>query len=246
MVHKSKMLPLRIESLTVFKNDVQVNYSSDTRGGKAGNFQGKQKQGELSRKSLAKLAFYAQNTEVKMNMFITLTYPKEFPKSGKEIKRHLNRFLAWIRSTGDNISYLWFLEFQKRGAPHFHIITSADLLDRKQDISQRWYDAVNSGDMKHLRAGTNIQKIRKVDGMARYVSKYAAKKEQKVLPPDFRDVGRFWGCSRDVKPEPKKTYNLKGMVGTELQEFMKGMGWEYSDSLQKPLKTLYNAAILFD
>ena len=40
--------------------------------------------------------------------------------------------------------------------------------------------------------------IRSQDGAARYALKYATKPHQKKVPEDFQDVGRFWGCSRDI------------------------------------------------
>ena len=40
--------------------------------------------------------------------------------------------------------------------------------------------------------------IRSPDGAARYALKYATKPYQKKVPEDFQDVGRFWGCSRDI------------------------------------------------
>lgn len=35
-----------------------------------------------------------------------------------------------------------------------------------------------------------------------YAVKYAAKTEQKEVPHQFRDVGRFWGCWNYTSPEP--------------------------------------------
>ena len=40
--------------------------------------------------------------------------------------------------------------------------------------------------------------INEEDGAKKYVTKYATKTEQKTVPPNFKMVGRFWGCSRDI------------------------------------------------
>lgn len=242
MFHKSKNY-LRIKKIEIYRTDATMTYTSPYKPPEGGGKRGKVT--ELSRKSLQKLAFYAQNTDVCFTTIITLTYPGEYPKSGKEIKEHLNRFLAWMRGKFKSIQYLWFLEFQSRGAPHFHVLLDLLLTGYKSEISTAWYKAVGSGDERHLRAGTNTEKIRKVDGAARYAAKYAAKREQKSVPGDFADVGRFWGASRKVKPKAIKEYNLEGMVGTELQEFLRVMGWSYSETLVNPLKVLYNAGKLF-
>lgn len=46
------------------------------------------------------------------------------------------------------------------------------------------------------------EKIRKSDGAARYCLKYATKQEQKLVPPQFGNVGRFWGVSSLVQAKP--------------------------------------------
>lgn len=244
MLLKSKSY-LRIETFEVYKNDVKVTYKTDNRRANVLEKSGKKKQGELSSKSLKKLAFYAQNTAVKFVSFVTLTYPGVFPRNGQEVKRHLNRFLSWMRSKYKGVEYLWFMEFQRRGAPHFHVMTSVDMTTDKEEVSERWYRAVGSGDERHLKAGTNVQKLRSEDGSARYVSKYASKAYQKRVPKDYLDCGRFWGSSRGVKPEPVERYDFRGMTGQDLQKFMSDMGWSYAQSLDKPLTVLYNAAHLF-
>jgi len=48
----------------------------------------------------------------------------------------------------------------------------------------------------------NWQKMRTFDGATRYALKYAYKAEQKQVPPNFRNIGRFWGTSSGVKTEP--------------------------------------------
>lgn len=46
------------------------------------------------------------------------------------------------------------------------------------------------------------ESIYKEDGATRYCLKYAAKEEQKLIPLGFHNVGRFWGTSRNVAPNP--------------------------------------------
>jgi hypothetical protein len=175
---------------------------------------------EFSRESRRRLALVAGNTSVVFRSLVTLTYPADFPADGKLVKEHWAAFrAALVRFLGEKPSYLWFLEFQRRGAPHFHVFLSAAMPEphavmkrangrvRKecrtywpwQDwLSETWFRIVGSGDPKHLRAGAAWEVIEKPDGAARYVSKEAHKTFQKVVPPDYRNVGRFWGCSRDV------------------------------------------------
>ena len=57
--------------------------------------------------------------------------------------------------------------------------------------------------VKHVHEHSkNWELIRKADGAVRYCLKYAAKEEQKLVPPSFQNVGRFWGTSHGVTPQP--------------------------------------------
>lgn len=197
------MYQLRINELSainvnVYKNDLVVEYKMRDVGEKGGRGKTDTIKG-YSDKSMRRLAFVANNTDVEFSVMATLTYPEAYPVNGDVCKSHLNRFLNSLRRKG--ISYLWFLEFQNRGAPHFHVLMNGRL-DYKY-VAQRWYGIVGSGDEKHLSAGTRVEKLRTVDGAARYATKYAYKREQKIPPPQFQKVGRFWGHSKDVKPEVK-------------------------------------------
>ena len=131
---------------------------------------------------------------------VTLTYPGEYPSDGVTTKNHLRRFLQEIqreskrsrKQTASPHSAFWFLEFQGRGAPHYHIFTNHPV--NKAWASKRWYDIVGSEDVRHLHAGTRCEKlVRGRAGTISYASKYAAKMEQKVTPKGFENVGRFWG-----------------------------------------------------
>jgi hypothetical protein len=173
----------------------------------------------LSMKSRRRLALLAGNSDVIFRSFVTLSYPAAFPCDGLLVKRHLHAVLAALRRKCPGLSYLWFLEFQRRGAPHLHLFLSAALPSplgemkrgsgrvRKsvkvhwpwQDwLASRWFEIVGSGDPLHLKAGTAWEAVEKPDGAARYISKESYKTWQKQVPAGFQNVGRFWGCSRDV------------------------------------------------
>lgn len=172
---------------------------------------------ELSKDSLKKLSFVANNSEVDFTHMVTLTYPANFPRDGQVYKAHLNAFLNHVRrKTGG--SYLWFMEFQRRGAAHFHVM----LRYEGQGLE---YEGGNGGEVgsklaiawagivgesggereKHERWGLNCQRIKSANGAARYVAKYAAKADQKAVPEWLPSVGRFWGNSRDVTPRVRET-----------------------------------------
>lgn len=97
---------------------------------------------ELTAKSRKLLAFTVTATTSEFNSIITLTYGSDFPIDGKAVKSQLNSFLVWLRRYGCE-SYVWFLEFQARGAPHIHILTDIpeiELRDR-MNLAIAWLGA---------------------------------------------------------------------------------------------------------
>lgn len=202
----------------------------------------------FSKKSRQRLAFVANNTNVVFRTMVTLTYPKDFPADGKRVKKHLNAFLVWCRRRFDSPSYIWFLEFQRRGAPHIHLLIDTPTPQHKAgrcllygEVAQEWYNIVGSDDPKHLAAGTRVERIRKPDGAARYCLKYAYKMKQKCVPELYRNVGRFWGCSRDVKPtQPRVIPMDEGSVRAVIVD------WDYCpDENTLVYQTLFGCADRF-
>lgn len=160
----------------------------------------------LSARARARMLFTVRNSAVKFASMITLTWPKEYPRDGKEVKRQLHSFLVWSQRNVDN-DYFWFLEFQTRGAPHIHVFTPAYPSTGLRDmVSIKWANITvldnDSKDWEHVRWQHNkpahFDLLRSDEGALRYVAKYALKTSQKVVPPDYADVGRFWGATKGV------------------------------------------------
>jgi len=224
MSQNSKKERLEARAVSVYRTGVRVHWKG---GGRPPRGRGEIK--ELTPAARARLAFTAQNLEIELTHMVTLTYPAEFPKDGALVKRQFNRLLSWMRSRAKpgKLGYLWFLEFQRRGAPHVHV-----LLDgvhwTHAELSARWYAAVGSGDERHLRAGTRMERLRTADGAARYVTKYATKTRQKSVPEDYRSVGRFWGASAGARPRVRASYPVDGR-GDLLERLA---GWEFVGVLE--------------
>lgn len=127
--------------------------------------------------------------------FLTLTYPAEWTWDVELWKRHLKIFSQRFERRFPTAGFIWKLEFQERGAPHFHpfvwgIPESDGLRAIIHFISEAWFEVVGSGDEKHFKAGTSVERIRSVMGAMRYVSGYASKNDQTL--PGMK-VGRYWG-----------------------------------------------------
>lgn len=168
----------------------------------------------------------AENTQ-QLKSIITLTYGANYPMSGRVVKRDLNLFLTRMRQTFGPFPYVWFLEFQRRGAPHVHVLAG---LDEADETCRIWFAGVWAGiasggldwpyvqlyeSCGRLKRGSELstlsairyrytsegkywEAVRSSDGAARYAAKYALKTYQKEVPAPYRNVGRFWGASRDV------------------------------------------------
>jgi hypothetical protein len=154
----------------------------------------------LSDQSRRRLIFKARNISNLVG-FVTLTFPASeyadtarfnYMRDGESVKKAYYQVRKWLMRRG--IGGLWFLEFQKRGAPHFHIFTTRALSDIDvDDLRSYWWSSVRSGCPHHRRRGVDSQVLRKRHAAGSYAAKYSSKTEQKTVPEAYSDVGRFWG-----------------------------------------------------
>lgn len=172
---------------------------------------------EFSEKSRGRLCEFAHETTaelkqqgIKPGFMLTLTYPGDWRSvapDGRAVKRHLDkmerRLKRYFERLDMDFSALWFLEFQKRGAPHFHLImwgarltlSDSQLRAAQTDLRIAWAEVVGHADPihheRHKRRGVGFERMRK--GHLGYAAKYAKKMKQKAVPDEFANVGRFWG-----------------------------------------------------
>jgi hypothetical protein len=134
-----------------------------------------------------------------------LTYHETRP-GGEAVKAHLNAWLTWLRRRVPGLKYLWVLEFQKRGVPHFHVFLNVPVCTQSTlhpDMAYQWHKVTGETSIKHLDFHWHAKNWIKWDmGSGAYVCKYLDKKAQKSVPDAFGWPGRFWGCSRALMPEP--------------------------------------------
>ena len=143
---------------------------------------------EFSTGSASRLRRTVSNSWCDWRAMWTLTY-REAPTSGPEVKAHLRAFWERLRRRGylKNHAIIWFLEFQQRGAAHVHCFTTGYV--DKDWIAENWADITGG----NPRACTRVEGMRNPDSAGAYAAKYSAKKEQKIAPDWFKDVGRWWG-----------------------------------------------------
>jgi hypothetical protein len=152
---------------------------------------------EKSRQSLRLSLAKVDQSKCGRPIFGTLTYPANFPLDQETFKRHLKIFSQRFLRSFPSAGFHWKLEFQARGAAHFHPIfwnLSGDdggfLREFRGWLAQNWSEVVHSGDENHLLAGTSADPIKSQFGIIRYVSGYASKSDQ--TKPGCK-VGRYWG-----------------------------------------------------
>jgi len=175
----------------------------------------------LSKSSLTRLAFTVSVCHTPLRSILTLTYLAS-PIDLRNAKKHLNKFLVSVARIYGQFSYIWFMEFTKNSMAHFHVLSTLDVdLVSRHTIAHLWVKAVSAQHWSYCSIRTRkehtvkqamlevhrhpkcFERIRHPEGAKRYALKYCLKPYQKQVPEFIRLVGRFWGTSRDIKPEPE-------------------------------------------
>ena len=93
----------------------------------------------FSHASRARLIRLLNTIDSEASVFVTLTYPGEFDNG--LAKLHLKRFANWFRNRFPSASFFWKLEYQRRGAAHYHLIVwGVDCdSDFRSLIAHAWY-----------------------------------------------------------------------------------------------------------
>jgi len=206
-------------------------------------------------------------------LFITLTAPGQgwMELSGKKWKARLNNFLTQLRKEYKSIGLcgIWRMEFQERGAPHFHIVSyNVSYIDYSW-IAERWNRICcsNLTDEKaikdHYDAGTQIERAKYWGKVNSYFSKtmaYVAKDdswksqiEDEELREWMTNFGRHWGViCRDKLKEmidivvgefdtDKQFYRVRRLVKQYIHSCKrKKLGANYNSKTAKMMNRLFS------
>src|SRR5215207_2325873 len=128
-------------------------------------------------------------------IFVTLTYPHEYPEDPELCKNHLKALRKRLQREYGSFAAFWRLGIQSRGAWHFHLLlfvrpSIGPVRELRRFISSSWYEVTGKVSEGHLRAGTRVEAVRKWKQATSYVERYMAKPE---AFPEGLLTGRIWG-----------------------------------------------------
>jgi hypothetical protein len=128
-------------------------------------------------------------------IFVTLTYPHEYPDDPELCKRHLKALRKRLQKEYESFAAFWRMGIQRRGAWHFHLLlfvgpSFGTVRELRRFISSTWYEVTGKVSEGYLRAGTRVEAVKKWKQATSYVERYMAKPEEF---PEGRRTGRIWG-----------------------------------------------------
>lgn len=147
----------------------------------------------FSRKSRRRLLeFFARTAQTgKPRVFLTLTYPSNMTDA-ETGKAHLRAFLERVRRRYPKASAIWRIEYQQRGAVHFHLLFFSLPYWKIESIRSVWSEIIGE---ENPRIG--IETIRSQRRSTYYVSKYVAKVGSTALVSlsnlPYSHAGQHWG-----------------------------------------------------
>jgi len=150
-------------------------------------------------------------------IFLTLTYGPEFPLP-QQAKQNMRSMLERLRRYAPKSSGIWVLEFQKRGAPHFHFVLANLPYIEKKMLQNWWGEIIDFED-----PFTRIEAV-KSRRVTRYIAKYVSKGQKEseggacsyeaydkpTKKDDQPPSGRMWGVfNKPALPLAAKTTHTK-------------------------------------
>ena len=170
---------------------------------------------------------------------VTLTYHENYPDNGKEVKRQLDNFRRDIMRKYPKSIFIWKLEYQKRGAPHFHIILITKKVEELGDyqvikdgeiyffdrvekkrievgerglrafVQEKWSHHTKDS-IEQFNSGIEVEEVRKKESIAFYLCKYIAK-DRKATKKEYQHEVPEWfkNCGRWWGCYNKKLLNIR-------------------------------------
>lgn len=180
-------MPIPNRSKTPVKKKTDDEWLDDKQGDKKNN----------GRRARWKFMRIINNNFDENSKFVTLTFAENITDV-EQANYHLTKFIQRLKThfKGEEIVYVCSIEFQDRGAVHYHLLLNMPYV-AKDRLAEIWGHGF-----------VQINKITHVDNVGAYVSKYMTKADQ-----DIRLKGKkaFW-TSRNIQ----KPIDFKGKEAEDL------------------------------
>ena len=153
---------------------------------------------------------------------VTLTLPG---KSWEQIAPGVvfKRWTARLSYTTPEVWGVWVIEYQKRGAAHYHLALDSEAIAHAHGSWRRfrdwvrdsWYACVDSGQDDHLIAGTHVEPYKK---LPTYIAKDMGKRlnYESWSSQAPNHTGRFWG---KIGSKILASYQVENMVEVSEGEY---------------------------
>lgn len=125
--------------------------------------------------------------------FITLTYHNDWGDGARDWHDDLNTFLTWLCRSYPKAGVVWRLEFQDRGAPHWHLLVVNAPHIPYADVTREWAGIAHEHSIYHGEYATKVEGVKSWRQACFYIGKYVAKVND---CPNRLPTGRCWGVRR--------------------------------------------------
>jgi hypothetical protein len=154
--------------------------------------------------------------------FATLTYHHNWTE--RDYRRDRENYLKRLRRLYPEAQFIWRLEPQRRGAPHFHILVILPCADTTvcEALEAHWHELVDKGNVHHKKHGAKVASLESgYTGVKIYLSKYSAKVDASGAAVQLK--GRQWGKSRGWPTTPQQEAVLDSRSEVQLRRFLRGL-----------------------
>jgi hypothetical protein len=154
-------------------------------GGLKSEIRGMSKQSSKNLSRMLSILDWSKHGEC---LHVTLTYWRSYPKNKHDVGKEKQAIGMWFSRNAE--CGVWRLEFQERGAPHWHVLVWIGKRDAEkfEKECERWWSCREWG--THPEFGCKITSGSVARGRW-YLAMHAAKQAQALKPPFL--VGRWWG-----------------------------------------------------
>lgn len=202
---------------------------------------------EFSRKSRRRMIDLQSRLDLTDRRIVFMTLTFHYTHSVGYTKACFKRFLSYVRYHYPQASAMWRLEFQKRGAPHYHLIFFDLPFWEFKALRKTWMDCTHEDN-----SGVRVNLLTSARQAMFYVSKYVAKIPELncstlfINAPYQQNVeekwrGRMWGIlNKECLPMAER---ITGVIVDE--EIANYFWWFAGASLRSKDGTLRSTSRLY-